>query len=158
MKMFLLSILTIASAQSASAAISQNSSWEEILAAKGSYVIHSPVVYMGRAIDYTFVCRDGANLHTKAPVDIVYAIQEGAGRTVFQVVGSEVLTTPINFVQTEDFCDSSGNKTICKPMTYKGTYPMTVDIQVGQQVGNGNETLLFTKSYTVPACDSASVQ
>jgi hypothetical protein len=157
MKNILLSVFALVIAQGASASISQNSSWEEILAAKGPYVIHSPVVYMGRAIDYTFVCRDGGMLRTQAPVDIVYAIQEGAGKTVFQTVRSEVLSTSINFVQKEDFCDTGSNRTVCKPVTYTGTYPMTVNIKVGRELNNGSEVYLFTKSYTVPTCDNASV-
>lgn len=158
MKSILMSLFSLFVAHTASAAISQNSSWEEILAAKAPYVIHSPVVYMGRAIDYTFVCRDGNMLRTKAPVDIAYAIQEGAGKTVFQTVRSEVLKTPIKYVQKEDFCDTGSNRTVCKPVTYTGTYPMTVNIQVGRELNNGSEVYLFTKSYTVPACDDTSVE
>lgn len=157
MKNILMSLFALFIGQTASAAISQNSSWEEILAAKGPYVIHAPVVYMGRAIDYTFVCHAGDMLRTKAPVDIVYAIQEGAGRTVFQTVGSEILSTPINYVQNEDFCDTGSNRTVCKPVTYTGTYPMTVNIQVGRELNNGLEVYLFTKSYTVPTCENVSV-
>ncbi|QLY23825.1 hypothetical protein [Bdellovibrio sp. KM01] len=153
MKSILMSIFTIFVAQNASAGISQNSSWEEILAAKGPYVVHSPVVYMGRAIDYTFVCRDGDMLRTKAPVDIVYAIQEGAGRTVFQTVGSEVLSTPIKYTQKEDFCDTGSSRTVCKPVTYTGAYPLTVDIKVGRELNNGSEVYLFTKKYSVPDCE-----
>ncbi|UYL08067.1 hypothetical protein B9G69_013535 [Bdellovibrio sp. SKB1291214] len=154
MKQILMSVFALLIAQSASAMITQNSSWEEILAAKGPYVLHSPVIYMGRAIDYTFVCRDGGMLRTQAPVDIVYAIQEGAGKTVFQTVGREVLSTPINYVQKEDFCDTGSNRTVCKPVTYTGTYPMTVNIQIGRRLNNGLEVYLFTKSYTVPTCEN----
>ncbi|WP_413585116.1 hypothetical protein [Bdellovibrio sp. HCB274] len=158
MKKIVLSIATLLLAQTASAAITANSSWEEIFAAKGPYRIHAPVVYMGRAIDYTYVCRDGNNLRTMGPVDIVYNDHNGDGPTKFEVVGSEVLSTPINYVQHEDFCDASYSRTLCTPMTYTGSYPMTVDIEVGRKMNKGREVYMFTKSYTVPDCATVDVK
>ncbi|UYL09923.1 hypothetical protein B9G69_004955 [Bdellovibrio sp. SKB1291214] len=159
MKKIVLSLLTLVLSQAASAgAITQNSSWEEILAAKAPYVVHAPAVYMGRAISYTYVCRDGENLRTKGPVDTVVTNMDGTNRkATFTTVRSEVLSTPINFVQHEDFCDSTEARTLCYPVTYTGTYPMTVEISVGRKLNKGREVHLFTKSYTVPDCDNASV-
>ncbi len=158
MKKFVLTIVALIVGQTASAAITQNSSWEEILAAKGPYIVHAPAVYMGRAIDYTFVCRDGDVLRTQAPVDIVVTHMDGDRRATFETVRSEVLSTPINFVQHEDYCDTSYTRTLCTPVTYTGSYPMTVEIKVGRKMKRGREVYLFTKSYTVPNCDNASVE
>ncbi|QDK46534.1 hypothetical protein DOM22_15840 [Bdellovibrio sp. ZAP7] len=158
MKKIVLSIVALLVGQTASAAITQNSSWEEILAAKAPYVVHAPAVYMGRAIAYTFVCRDGDTLRTKAPVDIVVTHMDGNRKATFETVRSEVLSTPINFVQKEDFCDTNESRTLCYPVEYTGTYPMTVEIKVGRKLNKGRETHLFTKSYTVPNCDNVSVQ
>lgn len=159
MKKIVLSLMTLVLSQAASAgAITQNSSWEEIMAAKAPYVVHAPAVYMGRAIAYTYVCRDGENLRTKGPVDIVVTNMDGTNRkATFTTVRSEVLSTPINYVQHEDFCDSTEARTLCYPVTYTGTYPMTVEIKVGRKLNKGREVTLFTKSYTVPDCDNASV-
>ncbi|WP_413582409.1 hypothetical protein [Bdellovibrio sp. HCB288] len=158
MKKIVLSVVTLLLAQTATAEITANSSWEEIFAAKGPYQIHAPVVYMGRAIDYTYVCRDGQNLRTMGPVDIVVNDQEGDGPTKFEVVGSEVLSTPIKYVQHEEFCDASYNKVLCTPVTYTGVYPMTVQISVGRKLNKGREVHLFTKSYTVPNCETVEVK
>ncbi|WP_413560454.1 hypothetical protein [Bdellovibrio sp. HCB209] len=160
MKHMILAIAALIVGQSANAAISANSSWEEIFAAKGPYQIVAPAVYMGRAIDYTFVCKNGDKLQTLKPVDIVenYTLSSD-GPTHFKVVGSEVLSTPINYTQTESFCDQTkGDKTVCKDVTYTGTYPMTVNVKVYTQVGqNQPAKLAFVKAYTVPTCDNASV-
>ncbi|WP_413577813.1 hypothetical protein ACLVWU_05020 [Bdellovibrio sp. HCB290] len=161
MKNMILAIAALIVGQTANAAISANSSWEEIFAAKGPYQIVAPAVYMGRAIDYTFVCVDGNELRTQKPVDIVVTKQptNQNGRTEFEVVGSEILSTPINYTQKESFCDSSkGDKTVCRDVVYTGTYPLTVNVKVYSQVGNeAPARLLFTKAYTVPTCDNASV-
>ncbi|WP_413558351.1 hypothetical protein [Bdellovibrio sp. HCB209] len=158
MKKIVMALAALLVGQTASAALSANSSWEEIFAAKGPYVIHAPVVYMGRAIDYTFVCRDGDSLRTKAPVDVVVNDSTlGDGPTKFKTVETLILSTPINYVHKEDFCDASYNKVVCTPMTYTGTYPMTVNVKVGRKLNKGREVFLFNKSYTVPNCDNASV-
>ncbi|UYL07476.1 hypothetical protein B9G69_010510 [Bdellovibrio sp. SKB1291214] len=161
MKNMILAIAALIVGQTANAAISANSSWEEINAAKGPYQIVAPVVYMGRAIDYTFVCRNGDTLQTIKPVDIVEVVQptNQNGRTEFKVVGSEVLSTSINYTHKESFCDQTkGDRTVCKDVVYTGTYPMTVNVKVYTQVGHNQPArLLFTKAYTVPTCDNASV-
>jgi hypothetical protein len=160
MKNMILAIAALIVGQTANAAISANSSWEEIFAAKGPYQIVAPAVYMGRAIDYTFVCKNGNKLQTQKPVDIVETVSpSNDGPTQFKVVGSEVLSTPINFTHKESFCDQSkGDQTICKDVVYTGTYPMTVNVKVYTQVGNeAPARLAFVKSYTVPNCDNASV-
>ncbi len=160
MKNMILAIAALIVGQTANAAISANSSWEEIFAAKGPYQIVAPAVYMGRAIDYTFVCRNGDKLQTLKPVDIVETVSpSNDGPTKFKVVGSEVLSTSINFTHKESFCDQTkGDKTVCKDVVYTGTYPMTVNVKVYTQVGNeAPARLAFVKSYTVPTCDNASV-
>ncbi|UOF01410.1 hypothetical protein [Bdellovibrio reynosensis] len=152
-------ILGLLVSASAHAMVNQNSSWEEIMADR--YVqVKAPTVYMGRAIDYTFVCRDGDNLRTQKPVDITETRFHGGregGRTEIVVVGREYLSTPIDYAHKVESCRSNSNHDFdCKTHTVYGSYPMTVTIPVVKRISNRNaerEELLFRKSYTVPDCD-----
>ncbi len=136
-------------------AYSANSSWEEILSAK--YLdVQAPTVWMGRSIDYTFVCQNGDHLRTMKPVDITETRSRG-DRMEVVVVGHEYLSTPINYVHTIEDCTYFGERSYCRDRQVTGSYPLTVVIPVYRHISNRNADhwqLLFRKSYTVPPCES----
>ncbi|QDK38054.1 hypothetical protein [Bdellovibrio sp. NC01] len=136
------------------AGISKNSSWEEIMSAK-TVVVKAPTVYMGRSVDYTFVCQDGNSLRTIKPVDTTVSKSYGDREEVV-VVGSGYLSTPINYTHTVENCFWNNNQRLCKNQTVKGSYALTVSIPVYRLISTKNAdhyTFLFNKSYTVPQCD-----
>lgn len=135
------------------AGISASSSWEEIMNAK-TVVVKAPTVYMGRSIDYTFVCQEGSSLRTIKPVDTTVTQSHG-DRDEVVVVGSDYLSTPISYTQTVENCFWNNNQRLCKNQTVKGSYPLTVSIPVYRLISSRNAdhyTFLFKKSYTIPQC------
>ncbi|MDG0815034.1 hypothetical protein [Bdellovibrio svalbardensis] len=153
MKSLLLSITMLLMASSVFASINPNSSWEEIFAARGPYRIAAPTVYMGRSIDYTFVCKSGDMLRTKKPVDIVETRVGNHGPTKFVVVGHELLSTPIRYSLQQDQCDQTHERTVCTPHVVAGEYPLTVLVNVYKTtLKEQREYLWFKKPYTVPNC------
>lgn len=143
------------SAFSAHALVTADSSWDEILRVK--YLdVKAPTVYMGRSIDYMFVCQEGDRLRTMKPVDITETRTYGDRQEVV-VVGREILSTPIDYTQTVEDCFWNNNQRICKDVEIHGSYPLTVMVPVYRHISNHNAdhwTLLFRKPYTVPPCES----
>ncbi|MBO9668688.1 MAG: hypothetical protein J7501_17955 [Bdellovibrio sp.] len=148
-------LISLMFALPAFAGISASSTWEEIMNNKLA-VVKAPTVYMGRSIDYTFVCQDGAHLRTIKPVDTTVSRTRG-DREEIVVVGSDYLSTPIKFTHVVENCRWNNNQRLCKNETVTGTYPTTVSIPVYRKINAGNQdhyTFLFNKSYTVPQCSS----
>ncbi|KYG61799.1 hypothetical protein [Bdellovibrio bacteriovorus] len=155
MKKIIALFLGILSTSAIAHAYSADMSWDEINRSK---YLHpkAPTVYMGRSIDYMFVCQDGDRLRTQKPVDITETRSYGGDRMEVVVVGREYLSTPIDYVHTVEDCFWNTNQRICKDVDVYGSYPLTVTIPVYKRISNRNverEELLFRKSYTVPSCN-----
>lgn len=137
------------------ALVTADSSWDEILRVK--YLdVKAPTVYMGRSIDYMFVCQDGDQLRTKEPVGITETRSFG-DRTEVVEVGREYLSTPISYTHVVEDCFWNTNQRICKDVEVHGSYPLTVIVPVYRHISNRNAdhwTLLFRKSYTIEPCET----
>lgn len=131
-----------------------DTSWEVLMADK-SLKIDAPVVFMGHAVDYTFVCVDGQMLRTKKPVAQKETIYIGKNRSKEVIKGYKYLYTPINYTRSVSECTYIGkNREVCKDKVVSGTYPTTVNVKVSKLVSPRNDTykFLFNKAWTVPAC------
>ena len=139
---------------SASFAHTAETSWE-VLMQDRTLKIDAPVVFMGHAVDYTFVCIDGNMLRTKKPVAQRETIYIGKNRSKEVITGYKYLYTPINYTRTISECTYIGkNREVCKDKVVSGTYPTTVNVKVSKLVSPRNDTykFLFNKSLTVPSC------
>ncbi|WP_413291230.1 hypothetical protein [Bdellovibrio sp. HCB337] len=136
-----------------------DTSWEVLNKATDLH-IEMPIVFMGHAVSYDFICVEGNNLRTKTMVDITVPDQRGGhGERSSIVVGQEYLTTPIDYAYTETQCHYIGqNQQVCEEKLISGTYATTVDVKV-YKLSRGNErdnhTYLFTKAFTVPECSTS---
>ena len=121
--------------------------------------ISAPVVFMGSAVDYMFVCKDGSNLRTKKPVKQCDTYTVGKNdRPVTTCKGSKYYSTPINYTRTTWDCSyvrgGQNSQPVCEDKVISGTYPLTVMVKVSKVMGvkNDREEFLFNKAYTVPNC------
>lgn len=153
MKKFVAMIALLAG--SVAMAHTASTSWE-VLEKDPTIKIEAGTVFMGHAIDYTFVCVDGANLRTKKPVaqyDVIY-IGKDQRKEIYK--GSKYLTTPINYTRTSWECnwDVSGKHRNCEDKEISGSYPLTVTAKVYQDLHlkNGFTKFLFNKQLNVPNC------
>ncbi|WP_374029972.1 hypothetical protein [Bdellovibrio bacteriovorus] len=139
-----------------SRAYSSDMSWDEIMR-NPILQPKAPTVYMGRSIDYMFVCVDGDRLRTLKPVGITETRTYGDRQEVVEV-DRQYLSTPINYKHTVEDCFWNTNQRICKDVVVRGSYPLTVSIPVYRHLfANKNDRLeyLFRKTYTVPSCDDS---
>lgn len=129
-------------------------SWETLMADK-HLKIDAPVVMMGHAVDYMFVCQDGQMLRTKKPVQQKETVYRGHGENKEIVTGYKYLYTPVHYSRTVSECTYIGrNREVCKDKTITGTYPLTVNVSVSLWgPRNDSEKFLFKKAYTVPSCN-----
>ncbi|MFV3408810.1 hypothetical protein [Bdellovibrio bacteriovorus] len=158
MKRIMTLLITLMSAVPAFAAVNANSSWEEIMRDRYA-IVKAPTIYMGRAIDYTFACQDGDRLRTQKPVDTTVSRTRGDREEII-VIDRDYLSTPINYTHEVENCFWNNNQRRCKMETVTGSYPLTVNIPVYKRISNRNVEryeLLFRKSYTVPQCDTPTV-
>lgn len=155
MKAFVLSFFVAIISSAAIASVDANSSWAEIN--RLPFMIpKAPTVYMGRSIDYMFVCQNGSRLQTMKPVDITETRSRGH-RDEVVVVGREVLSTPIHYSQMQEDCVYRGHadRLVCHKHLVSGYYPLTVSVPVYQQLSPKRTVYRFTKIYTVPQCDGS---
>jgi hypothetical protein len=155
MNKFVAMIALLVSSSAFAANYSADTSWE-VLEKDPTIKIEAGTVFMGSAIDYTFVCVDGANLRTKKPVaqyDVI-TIGDNYRKEVYK--GSKYLTTPINYTRTAWECEwnVNGKHRTCADKVISGTYALTVDAKVSKVLNtkNGYEKFLFTKQLNVPNC------
>lgn len=115
-----------------------------------------PVVFMGHAVSYDFICQEGNMFRTKKMVDIVET-RHGREHDTSVVVGHEYLTTPIHYTRTVSDCHYIGrDRQVCEDKVITGTYPTTVNVKVYKMTnghGADDKKFLYTKSFTVPQCD-----
>lgn len=153
MKKFIAMIALLAG--SSAFAHTADTSWE-VLENDPTIKLAAPTVFMGHAVDYTFVCVDGANLRTKKPVAQYDVITIGKNQRKEIYKGSKYLSTPINYSRTSWECDWSvnGKHRTCKDKVISGTYPLTVNVKVYRQLSTKNDysKYLFTKQLNVPNC------
>nr|BFD60325.1 hypothetical protein CKG001_24320 [Bdellovibrio sp. CKG001] len=157
MKQFLSLVIGLLTAAPAFAGVTASSSWEEIMRDKYA-IVKAPTVYMGRSIDYTFVCRNGDHLRTLKPVDTTVSRTRGDREEII-VIDRDYLSTPISYRHEVDNCDWRGERRVCKTEIVTGSYPLTVNIPVYRRISNRNVEryeLLFRKSYTVPNCENVT--
>lgn len=157
MKRILTLLISLMSASPALAAVNANSSWEDIMRDKYA-IVKAPTVYMGRAIDYTFVCQDGTRLRTLKPVETTVTRSRGDREEII-VIDRDYLSTPINYSHQVENCQWRGELRRCKTETVTGSYPLTVTIPVYKRIFNRNVEryeLMFRKSYTVPQCGNVT--
>ncbi|WP_374035554.1 hypothetical protein ACES2I_07560 [Bdellovibrio bacteriovorus] len=139
---------------SVASAHTADTSWE-VLMADTNLKIDAPVVFMGHAVDYTFVCVDGQMLRTKKAVAQRETIFIGKNRSKEVITGYKYLYTPINYTRTVSDCKYIGkNREVCTDKVVSGTYPLTVNVKVSKKMSSRNDTykFLFNKALTVPSC------
>ncbi|MDG0815797.1 hypothetical protein [Bdellovibrio svalbardensis] len=151
--LFILLIVALSASISSAKTYSPDMSWEE-LNADTHLKIEPPVVFMGHAIAYTFVCKDGEMLRTMKPLKQTKTVYIGKNQSKEIVLGYKYLYTPIHYTRTVSDCTYIGrNREVCKDKVISGTYPMTVNIDVALWgPRNDSEKFLFKKPYTVPNC------
>lgn len=141
-------------ALSTASAHTADTSWE-VLMNDMNLKIDAPVVFMGHAVDYMFVCVDGKMLRTKKAVAQRETIYIGKDRSKEVITGYKYLYTPINYSRTVSDCKYIGkNREVCTDKVVSGTYPLTVNVKVSKKLSSRNDTykFLFNKPYTVPSC------
>jgi hypothetical protein len=152
MKTMILSLAMLCS--SASFAYTSDTPWA-VLMKDRRLKLDAPVVFMGHAIDYTFVCRTGDKLRTIKPVEKIQTIYRGKEHQEDRVIGYEYLYTPIHGTRTVSECTYVGrNRTICTDKVVTDNYPMSVDISVSKLTSPRNDfyKFLFKKRWNVPDC------
>lgn len=154
-QMYITAIAFLSVSTAFAGGISKNSSWEELQ--KSPYLeIEMPVVFMGHAVSYDFICQEGSMFRTKKMVDIVET-HHGREHDTTTVVGQEYLTTPIHYTRTVSDCKYIGqNRTVCEDKVVTGTYPTTVNVKVYKVFSSkehDHKNFLFMKPFTVPQCD-----
>ncbi|QDK38750.1 hypothetical protein [Bdellovibrio sp. NC01] len=151
---FVVLALAICSSIASANTYSPEMSWETLMNDK-HLKIDEPVVMMGHAVAYSFVCQDGQMLRTKKPVKQTETVYVGHGEGKEIVKGYKYLYTPIHYSRTVSDCTYIGrNREVCKDKVISGTYPMTVQFSVSVWgPRNDSEKFLFKKAYTVPSCN-----
>lgn len=121
--------------------------------------IDAPTVFMGSAVDYMSVCKDGSNLRTNNVVKQCETYTVGKNdRPITTCKKSKHLSTPINYTRTSWDCQYVGGgqnaQRVCKDKVIFGTYPLSVMVKVSKMLGGKNDRVefLFNKQYTVPNC------
>lgn len=151
-------MISLLLASSLASAYTADTSWD-VLMADTNLKIDAPVVFMGHAVDYTFVCVDGRMLRTKKPVAQRDTIFIGHNRSKEVITGYKYLYTPINYTRTISDCTYIGkNREVCKDKVVSGTYALTVDVKVSRVTSPRNNyyKFLFNKPLTVPPCDTST--
>lgn len=153
----LIAIIALLAGTTASA-YTASTSWET-LENDPRIQIDAPTVFMGSAVDYMSVCKDGANLRTKNPVkqcEVIYVGKNDQRKEICK--GAKHYSTPINYTRTSWDCKYVGggqnSQRVCEDKVISGTYPLTVMVKVSKVMGGKNDRVefLFNKAYTVANC------
>ena len=136
-------------------AVDQNSSWSEINASYKTDV-RAPQVFFktGEATTAYSIfetCIAGDNVQTIEAKDVYEQVRHGKNDVELVVVGQEILSHAKTYKSTITTGGSHGNQNTVEITV---TIPTVNSIEVYEKVQKPNmdTRLLFTKSFTIPAC------